>query len=121
MPRPNGKIRMCVDLTALNRGVKRTAYPLPKVTEMLAMLANNRNFSKLDANAGFWQVKLDLESKRLTTFITPWGRFCFKRMPFSISCLPEYFQHCMEKILVCLDGFLCLMDDVLVYASNYVD
>ena len=31
VPKPNGKIRMCVDLTALNKGVERTAYPLPKV------------------------------------------------------------------------------------------
>ena len=87
--------------------------------EMLAMLTKGRVFSKLDANASFWQVRLDPESKRLTTFITPWGRFCFKRMPFGISSAPEYFQRCMEKILGGLEGVLCLMDDILVYPSNY--
>ena len=83
------------------------------------MLTKGRVFSKLDANASFWQVRLDPESKRLTTFITPWGRFCFKRMPFGISSAPEYFQRCMKKILGGLEGALCLMDDILVYASDY--
>ena len=66
VPKPNGKIRMCVDITALNKGVESTAYHLPKVTKMLAMLAKDRVFSKLDANVGFRQVRFDPEGKRLT-------------------------------------------------------
>ena len=120
-PKPNGAIRMCVDLTALNKGVKRAVYPLPKVSKMLSKLAKGRIFSKLDANSGFWQVKLDPSSKHLTTFITPWGRYCFKRMPFGISSAPEFFQRCMERILQGLKGVICLMDDVLVYASDHND
>ena len=58
-PKPNGSIRMCVDLTALNRGVKREVYPFPIVREMLSKLAEGKVFSKLDANSGFWQVQLD--------------------------------------------------------------
>ena len=57
-PKANGGIRMCVDLQALNKGVKREIYPLPKVNEIIAQLAEGRYFSKLDANSGFWQVKM---------------------------------------------------------------
>jgi len=78
-----GKIRMCVGLTELNKGVKREIYPLPKVPKMLSVLAKGRMFSKLDVNSSFWQVKLDSKRKLLTTFITPWGRFCFN--PFAIN------------------------------------
>jgi hypothetical protein len=117
-PKANGKIRMCVDLTMLNKGVAREIYPLPRVNEMLASLAEGNIFSKLDANSGFWQVKLDPESQPLTTFITPWGRFCFRRMPFGITSAPEFFQRSMEKILHGLPGVICLMDDVLVYGVN---
>ena len=98
-PKPNGNIRMCVDLTMLNKGVQRELYPLPRVSDMLSQLSKGRLFSKLDANSGFWQVLLDEESRLLTTFITPWGRYCFKRMPFGISSAPEFYQRCMEKIL----------------------
>ena len=120
VPKQNGSIRMCVDLTALNKGVKRAVYPLPKVSEMLSQLARGRVFSKLDANSGFWQVRLDPACRKLTTFVTPWGRYCFKRMPFGISSAPEFFQRTMESILKGLDGVICLMDDVLVYAEDYV-
>ena len=117
-PKANGGIRMCVDLTTLNKGVKRETYPLPRVSVMLATLSAGRVFSKLDANSGFWQVKLHPDSRRLTTFITPWGRYCFKRMPFGISSAPEFFQCAMEKILAGLPGVVCLMDDVLVFGRD---
>jgi hypothetical protein len=85
---------------------------------MLSELSDGVMFSKLDANSGFWQVKLDPKCKLLTTFVTPWGRFCFKRMPFGISSAPEYFQRTMERILKGLEGVICLMDDILVYGKN---
>ena len=75
-------------------------------------------FSKLDAISGFWQVVFEPESKLLTTFITPWGRYCFNRMPFGISSAPEFFQRSMSKILQGLEGVVCMMDDILVYGES---
>jgi hypothetical protein len=72
VPKAHGKIRMCVDLTMLNRGVKREHYPLPRVSDMLSKLSTGRLFSKLDANSGFWQIVLHPGSRALTTFLTPW-------------------------------------------------
>ena len=117
-PKPNGAIRLCVDLTRLNKGVKREMYPLPRVSDMLSRLSEGTIFSKMDANSGFWQVKLSEESKLFTTFISPWGRYCFRRMPFGISSAPEFYQRTMEKILHGLEGVICLMDDVLVYGKD---
>ena len=109
---------MCVDVTNLNKCVRREVYLLPRISEMLSKLAKRIMFSKLDANSGFWQVRLDKKCKELTTFVTPWGRFCFKRMPFGISSFPEFFQKEMEKILKSLDGIVRLMDDILVYEKT---
>ena len=75
-------------------------------------------FSKLDANAGFWQVKLSKESAHLTTFITPYGRYCFNRLPFGITSAPEFFQKQMSKILTGLDGVVCMIDDVLIHGKT---
>ena len=118
VPKANGNIRMCVDLTMLNRGVEREFYPLPRVSDMLSQLATGRLFSKLDANSGFWQIVLDPESRELTTFLTPWGRFQFRRLPFGLSSAPEIFQRSMEKILFGLEGVICMMDDVLVFGTD---
>jgi len=81
-PKADGKIRMCVDLTSLNKFVKREVDSLPRVSDMLSLLSEGVLFLKLDANSGFWQVKSGKKSRLLTTFVTPWGTFCFKRMPF---------------------------------------
>ena len=99
VPKPNGKVRICVHLTKLNESVKRENHPLPSVEESLAKLAGAKFFTKLDANSGFWQINLSEESHRLTTFITPFGRFYFNRLPFGISSAPEYFQKRMSETM----------------------
>lgn len=120
VPKKGGAIRICVDLKPLNENVLREVQPLPKVDETLAQLAGAKVFSKLDANSGFWQIPLAKKSCLLTIFITPFGRHCFNKMPFSIhvSSAPEHFQKRMSKILAGLEGVLCLMDDVLVFGKD---
>jgi len=53
-PKKGGKVRICVDLKALNDSVLREVHPIPKVNETLAQRAGAKVFSKLDANSGFW-------------------------------------------------------------------
>ena len=118
VPKPNGNVRICVDLTKLNTSVLRERHILPSVEQGLAQIGGARFFTKLDANSGFWQVELSHDSSLLTTFITPFGRFCFKRLPFGITSAPEYFQRKMHKILSGLKGVVCLIDDVLVHGTT---
>jgi len=72
---------------------------------------------KLDANTGFWQVKLSTEAARTTTINTPFGRFCFNRLPFGITSAPEYFQKCMSNIFAGLEGVV-FMIDILIHGST---
>ena len=113
VPKSNGRVRICVDLTHLNKAVKREIHPMSSVDESLAKLGQASMFSKLDANSGFWQLPLDDESKLLTTFITPQWRFAFNRIPFGISSVPEIFTCTISVILQGLDGDMCHMDDTL--------
>ena len=75
-------------------------------------------FSKLDAKSGFWQITLDEEFQLLTTFVTPFGRYCFHRLPFGISSAPEIFQRTFSRILEDLDGTICQRDDILVHGVD---
>ncbi|XP_031427422.1 uncharacterized protein K02A2.6-like [Clupea harengus] len=118
VPKPNGKIRICVDLTRLNENVCRERHILPSVDETLAKLAGARIFSKLDATAGFWQVPLHKDSAPLTTLITSIGRYCFNRLPFRISSAPEHFQKRLTQMLDGLEGTLCHADDILVFGAT---
>ncbi|UYV72761.1 K02A2.6-like [Cordylochernes scorpioides] len=116
--KPNGKIRICVDLSRLNLSVERELHPLPVLEHELAQLNGPKIFSRLDANSGFWQIKLSEESQTLTTFITPFGRYKFKRLPFGISSAPEHFQKRMSAILRGVNGVICHMDDILIFAKR---
>ncbi|XP_015747165.1 PREDICTED: uncharacterized protein K02A2.6-like [Acropora digitifera] len=111
VPKKNGKVRICGDFIQLNKAVLRENHPMPTTEQTLAKLAGAKIVSKLDANYGFWQRKLSLNSKPLTTFITPWGRYCYRRLPFGISSAPEHFQKIMQKILAGLKGVECKLDD----------
>ena len=114
----NGSVRICVDLSRLNESVCRERHPLPVVEQVLAQLTGAKLFSKLDANSGFWQIPLSPESALLTTFVTPFGRFCFHRLPFGITSAPEHFQKRMLAILSGVEGVLCMMDDILVHGKT---
>ena len=118
VPKPGNQVRICGDFVQLNKAVLREVYPMPTTEETLAKLSGANFVTKLDANAGFWQKSLSEESKLLTTFITPWGRFCYKRLPFGISSAPEHFQKCIRNILEGLDGVVNQVDDILVYAET---
>ena len=111
-------VRLCVDLTQLNKAVKGEIHPMSSVDDSLAKLSNAQYFTRLDANSGFWQIPLDTESQLLTTFITPYGRFCFHRLCFGISSAPEIFQRTMNKILEGVPGVICHMDDVLIHGTT---
>ena len=118
VPKKEGALRICVDLKPLNENVLREIHPLPKVDDTLAQLSSAKVFSKLDANSGFWQIPLAKKSRLLTTFITPYGRYCFNKLPFGITSAPEHFQKRMSKILYGLNGVLCLIDDVLIFGKD---
>ena len=115
-PKKCGNIRICVDLKPLNLSVLREVHPLPKMDETLAQLSGAKVFSKLDANSGFWQIPLLQSSRHLTTFITPMGRYCFNKLPFSVSS-----QRRMSDLLTGLQGVLCYMDDILVFGQDHAE
>ncbi|CAL8139314.1 unnamed protein product [Orchesella dallaii] len=118
VPKPNGEIRICADLTALNHSVERELHPMPVVDHTLGQLAGAKIFSRLDANSGFYQILLSPECRNLTTFMTPFGRFRYKRLPFGISSAPEHFQKRMMEILKDIPGVVIHVDDILVFGST---
>ena len=109
--KPNGKLRICIDPVHLNKALKRSHYPLPVIEDVLPELADVKVFSKADLKDGFLHIELDNESSLLTTFQTPWGRYCWKRMPFGISPAPKLFQQKLDQNLEGLPGVHRIFDD----------
>ncbi|KAF2891153.1 hypothetical protein ILUMI_15020, partial [Ignelater luminosus] len=86
--RKNNKIRLCLDPRELNKYIIRTRFQLPTFDEVKSRL---KFFVVLDASNGFWMLNLDEASSELLTFITPFGRFAFKRMAYGVASAPQEF------------------------------
>ena len=69
------KIRICIDLSDLNKAIKREHYPMHTTEEVISTMPGAKVFSVLDAKSGFLQIELHEASSLLTTFNTPIGRF----------------------------------------------
>lgn len=113
----NGSLRICLDPRNLNKAIKRS-YQFPTIHNIKAKLAGAKIFSSLDASSGFWNVSLDNESSKLCTFITPFGRYRFLRLPFGISSAPEYFHFIMNKIFQGIDNVIIYIDDILIFGKT---
>lgn len=94
----SGEVRLCVDFQQLNTAVKRETFVLPVMDDILPKLAESRAFSLLDAASGFWQIPLERETAKLTTFITPVGRFFFNRLPFGITSAPDFSKRNVRTV-----------------------
>ena len=114
----NGQLRVCLDPRDLNRAIKREHYQLPSRAEITAQFAGAKYFSKLDASSGFWQIQLDDESSKLCTFITPYGRYKFLRLPFGICSAPEVYHKIVHQMFQHIPGVNTMMDDVIVWGST---
>lgn len=114
----SGRLLLCLDPKDLNKTIKREHHPIPTLEEITPELAGAKLFSKLDARNGYWDVKLDEESSYLTTFNTPFGRYCFLRMPFGLQMSRDIFQFKIDETYRDCRGAIGIADDVTVYGKN---
>ncbi|PFX28377.1 Retrovirus-related Pol polyprotein [Stylophora pistillata] len=92
------KLRVCMDLSDLSRAVMCEHFPVQTVEDVISRMASAKVFSVLDANHGFWQVKLATDSNKLATFNTPFGRYSYTRLPFGIASALDVFQNVMSHL-----------------------
>ena len=118
MPKPNGDIRLCVDMRRANGAIVRERHPIPTVDEVLHDLNGSTVFSKLDIKWAFHQVELSEASRPITTFATHKGLFRYKRLMFGVSCAPEMYQRVIQQVLEGCDGVRNIHDDIIVHGQK---
>lgn len=114
----NNQIRICLDPTYLNQYLMREQYALPTFEDLTAKMHGAKYFSKLDANKGFYMIKLDKKSSFLTTFNTPFGRFRYLRLPFGLSISSEIFDRVFSQIFENVPNLAIFRDDMKIYAPS---
>lgn len=116
--KPNKSLRLCLDPQALNKCIKREFYEIPSIEDITSKLSGKQYFSVLDFKDGFYQIKLEEESSKLTTFSTPFGYYKFLRLPFGLSLAPEYFQKINYKNFGDIKNTIIYFDDLLIATDS---
>ena len=111
---------MCVDLSHLNRFVRRERYQSCSPSRGCSRHGCKQCeiLTVLDSRKGYHQCPLDAQSQLLTTFITPFGRFKYLRAPYSISSISENYDQRMAEAFTGLSGFRRNVDDIVIYDSD---
>jgi hypothetical protein len=76
----NGKWRMCIDFTYLNKVCPKDEFPLPRIDSLVDAAATLELMSLLDCYSGYHQIWMKKEDEPKTSFITPSGTYCYLRM-----------------------------------------
>ena len=114
-----GTWRMALDYRRLNQQLVFDAYPIPRPWDMVKALVGHKFYTALDANWGFWNLRVHEDSKKYTAILTPWGLYEFNVLPFGIKNSPGEFQRAMDTALRgCRDFVHCYIDDMSFGADD---
>ena len=78
-------MRMCVYYKDLNRASSKDNFPLPHIDTLVDNTTKNSLFSFMDGFSGYNQIQMALKDREKTTFITMWGTFYYKVIPFGLK------------------------------------
>ena len=94
----NGKWRMCVDFTDLNKVCPKDSYPLLQIDTLVDSTTRNQLLSFMDTFSGYNQTKMEEADQEKTSFMTSQGLFCYKVMPFGLKNAGATYQRLMNKM-----------------------
>jgi ribonuclease HI len=119
----SGKWRMCIDFTSLNKACPKDNFPLPRIDKIVDSAAGCEVMSLLDCFSGYHQIYMKEEDKASTSFITPFGAYCFVRMPEGLKNAGSTFSHLTKTVLESQVGrnIFTYVDDIIVASKNKED
>mmetsp|Transcript_17193 Transcript_17193/g.56962 ORF Transcript_17193/g.56962 Transcript_17193/m.56962 type:complete len:891 (-) Transcript_17193:657-3329(-) len=132
----DGTLRFCTDMRFVNSLIRNDNFPLPLVMELIervgrkimeerARYASEPGarlwISSLDLAKSFWQLELDAASRKYTCFITKFGKYQYRRIPFGLVDSANQFQKFLESVLQGLENCLSYIDDVCLISYGSLE
>ncbi|RVW85035.1 Retrovirus-related Pol polyprotein from transposon 17.6 [Vitis vinifera] len=92
VPKKDGKVRVCVDFRDLNKASPKDDFPFPHIDLLVDSTVGHSMLSFMDGFSGYNQIMMALDDMEKTTFITEWGTYCYRVMPFGLKNAGTTYQ-----------------------------
>jgi len=118
----DGSLRLCVNLSDVNKAIIPDTYPLPTTDELTERIAGSTVFLKIDLLWVYLQLELAEDWRHLTTFVTHEGVYRFRSLPFGLASGPSAFHQVVRKILTASGAASAFyIDDILIYSRTVAE
>jgi hypothetical protein len=114
---------MCIDFTNLNKACPKDNFPLPRINTLVDQAARSEMLRFLDCFSGYHQIWMRKEDEEFTSFITPFGTYCFVRMTDELRNAGTIFVRMTSTVLKSQisKNFIAYVDDIVVKSKKRQD
>ena len=116
----NGKWRLCIDFTYINRACPKDSFPLLRIDLIVDATAGHELLSFMDALSGYNQINMDLDDQEKTSFVIGQGTYCYRVMPFGLKNAGATYQRLVNGMFQKQIGTTIevYIDDMLVKSTT---
>lgn len=123
VPKPDGRRRLILDVSPLNKAIVVRPFSLPSASDLRALLPQSAFMAKIDLTEAYWHIPIHPFFRRYLAFHFQGKDYQFRAMPFGLSVAPIAFTAVMRHPYRLLKerGHLALnyLDDWIVWASSF--
>ena len=109
----NGKWRMCVDFTDLNKACPKDSFPLLRIDQLVDSIAGHKLLSFMDKFSRYNQILIVEDNQEKTSFVTSQRLYCYKVMSFGLKNTGATYQRLVNRMF-----FHQIGRNVEVYINN---
>lgn len=117
----NGKWRVCVDFTDLNKASLKDSFLVPNITQLVDAITGFNMFSFLDAYSGYNKIRMDPKDEEKMTFVIKKGTYYYKVMPFELKNAGATYQRLVSKVFKGMLGYFieAYIDDTIILILGF--
>lgn len=116
--KPNGKLRLCLDPSDLNKQIIRKPRLVPKLEDISSQILGKKYFTVFDLAEGYHHIELDEHSSWKCCFSTPFGMYRYIVLPYGLSSSQDIFQEQVENNFSNIKNVQICHDDMIVMGSD---
>ncbi|WKA11159.1 hypothetical protein VitviT2T_028685 [Vitis vinifera] len=123
IPKKDGKVRVCVDFEDLNKSSPKDDFPLPHIDLLVNSTASHSMLSFMNGFLRYNQILMAQKDMEKTTFITEWGTYCYRVMPFGLKNIRATYQRAATTLFhnMLHRNVEVYVDDMIVKSQGQAD